>query len=263
MFDTFEMMKTIATILVYVLPCLVAILLAWTGLSYSKTARQRFRILSYPDGKKHIFLVFIIVLLLLEAACPLYLHFSPATYSARDRIIADQYFMALNVFLVKFRMNLHCLPLSDPIEPEIEEAFHPGVDLLKTGVDLGKIDAELIKRIFTTYDFSKPMVNYKPAAGGHNPTNAEFLTGELLTLNERCVEILAKYTGTGNPSLIQQIELMKNRTDSLLGPFGPGDYSQLSKDNLYSLGEVFELLTTSFDLIDKIRKQSNAQDTSK
>ena len=172
--------------------------------------------------------------------------------AARNRIIAEEYRMAVNVFLIKFRMILHCLPLHDPIEPRIEEAFHPGVDLLKTGVELELVDADLIEQIFTTYDFSEPMVNYEPSDGGRQLTNAEWLHTEFRALNQKCRETLNKYASTGDPRLIERIEIMHNRTENLLNPIGSRDYSRLSDDDLHWLGDLFIQIKLSWDVIDEI-----------
>ena len=245
-------MRFTAQILVYVLPVLAGIVLAWAGLSYSQTARTRFQVLRYPDGRKHILLIVIVVLLVLEGACAVYLNILKPKYTSRDCIIAKEYRMTLNVFLVKFRLILFCLPLHDPIEPRIEEAFHLGGDFLKTGVDLVQVDSDLIKQIFRTYDFSQPMVNYEPSDGGRQPTNAEWLHTELRTLNQKCREILTKYASAGDPGLIERVEMMRNRTDNLLNPIRPRDYSHPSDDLLHWLGDLFIQIKLSWDVIDEI-----------
>lgn len=177
----------------------------------------------------------------------------PASNPERDKIIADQYFFALSEFLVKFRINLHCLPLSNPIEPSIEDAFHPGHNMLQTAPDLQKINADLIEFIFTRYDFTQPLTNFTPEKGSVSPTNLSFLLGELRSLNKKCVDILNKYAGTGSPRLVLKIEVIKNRIDNLIGPFGLARMPIRSKSNLDALGEFFELLKDSFETLQEYR----------
>ncbi len=178
----------------------------------------------------------------------------------RDLIICDHYSLALSLFLARFRFNLYMLPLSDPIETTILEAFQPGKDLLHTKPDLDKITPDVIKIIFTTYDFSTTLYNYEPIQGGRLPTNVEMLKGDIKTLNDNCIDILSKYASSGDPKLIQSIEVMRNRTDNLLGPFGISNLSKPNKHEIADLIELFELLLSSYKTIDEIKSRTENTD---
>lgn len=171
----------------------------------------------------------------------------------RDKIIAQQYFYALSEFLVKFRFNLHCLIPSNVKEPEIEEAFHYGADMLKTAPNLDKITENVIKDIFTKYDFRKPAINFTPHPGQRMPTNTDLLIGELAVLNKKCNDILTKYASSGNPALIQDIEIIKNRTDNLIGPFGLHNNSVTPKNSLNNMTEFFDLFKKSIKLSTELK----------
>lgn len=175
------------------------------------------------------------------------------SYSEKDKIIANKYFYALSEFLVKFRLNLHMLISPIDIDPKIEQALHPGSDLFQKAPDLDKVDDNLILAIFTKYDFTKPAINFTPSPGQTHPTNIDMLIGELSSLNKKCDDILIKYASNGDPKLIQDIEIMKNRTDNLIGSFGLKYGSLNDKNNLDSLVEFFSLFRKSLKLSTEIK----------
>jgi len=58
-------MISILKFMIYLFSILAAILTAFTSMSYSKIAREKFKILKVSDGKKHIFLIVIIIFICL------------------------------------------------------------------------------------------------------------------------------------------------------------------------------------------------------
>ncbi len=170
----------------------------------------------------------------------------------RDGIIAEAYFPALSHFLVKFRINLHCL-IPAPIPDDINEAFRPGSDMLTSAPDLVKITTSLIARIFNDFNFSNRMLNFSPSRGGVHMTNLEFLISELHRLKRAISGLLSKYAATGSPDLIQNMELILNRIDNLVGPFGLSSGLGISKSNIEMMESLFELMKQGFGICGKLR----------
>ncbi len=174
-------------------------------------------------------------------------------FTEKDKNISQHYFYALSEFIVKFRINLHTLIPATKNEPEIQEAFQYGTDLLKTAPNLTKVNEDLIKKIFTNFDFTKPAINFTPQAGHPHPTNMSMLIGELTVLNQKCDDILTKYASTGNYILIHDIEIIKNKTGNLIGSFGLQNKNVNYASHVNDIGKLFVHITKSFELVSDIK----------
>jgi len=169
----------------------------------------------------------------------------------RDVIIAKQYRIALNVFLAKFRIYLVCLPDYKSLDKDIIEVFDP--DHLTKAVQVSKITPELIEKLFTFHDFSKPVGDNCHFESNKQPvTTSDLFLYEIRVLNKGCSNILLKYASAGQPKLINKIEVMKNRTDNLIGPYGPKNFSQFKRDDLHWISEFFCQIKQSYEYINKI-----------
>jgi len=183
-------------------------------------------------------------------------------YTEKDQIIAERYWYSLSEFLVKFRMNLHCLIPLENTDPDIEEAFHYGKDLLTKAPDMNLINGDLIRRIFTNYNFNKPAINSTQQNGFPMPTNMDMLMGELIHLNKTCDQILNQYASSGSPDLIRRIELIKNRTDNFIGSFGLKNKSVNQTVHIDALVEFFDLLKKDLDFSREIRNENTSENKS-
>ena len=189
-------------ILLIAISSIVVILLAWTGLSYSKQARIRYPFLRYPDGKKHIFLTAIAILVLAGAGIQISTILAKSPYTNRDRIAANQlYFEGVGLFLARFRLNLTCHPAKNDIR--VNEVFH--IDKITQGVEVNKIDRKIIEYLFSNYDFDKPAINFTPAPGSKHITNKEWLISDLARLSSACDKVLLKYGSTCSPELVNRV----------------------------------------------------------
>ncbi len=237
-------------IILIIISSIVAILLAWTGLSYSKQARKRYPFLSYSDGKKHIILSIVVILVLFGASIQILTILNKSPYTDRDRIAANQlYFEGVGLFLARFRLNLTCNPAKD--DPRINEVFH--INEITKGVEVSKIDSKIIGYLFSTYDFDKPAIYHTPVSGTKHITNKEWLIIDLRILKSACDKVLLKYGSTCNPVLVNRVEMLRNRTENLIGPFGL-NYENPRKEN--GMGEIcdfFDQIRMSQNLIDKIK----------
>jgi pyrimidine deaminase RibD-like protein len=179
----------------------------------------------------------------------------PSTFTSRDRIAAEQYwFEGVSLFLFRFRLNLHCLDLGTPVDKLIQDAFHPNE--MDNAPDLNKINANLITHLFKTCDFSKPLINFTPGIGNPHITNLEFLLSDLRVLDKACDEILRKYGSSCDSELVWEIELMRNRTENLIGPFGLNLATAIEARNIDNLTAFFEQLKSSLSLIEEIRSNT-------
>lgn len=130
----------------------------------------------------------------------------------RNQIIGTHYWMSLSEFLIKFRLVIHCLDKTKPLSDDVINAFKPSDLGQSPNIDL--ITEEMVYNLVMNYDF-------------YNKSNqCDFTSSQLLydasyILNEKCKDILDKYAASGNPELIQEIELMANYTNNFIGPWGP------------------------------------------
>ena len=169
----------------------------------------------------------------------------------RNVIIGKQYRMALNMFLAKFRIYLVCLPDFKSLDKDIIEVFDP--DNPREAVKVNMITPELIEKLFSNYGFSEPVGSNCQFQASEQPVRVSNLfLYEISVLNKSCSSILLKYASAGNPELINKIEVMKNRTDNLIGPFGPKNFSKFKSGDLHWISEYFTQIKQSYEIIYKI-----------
>lgn len=227
----------------------IGVLGTWIGLSYSNKARRKYSILAIPDGRKHLFFLLITLLFVSVAGLQIFAVISKPSFSQRDCIAATQlYYDGVGIFWARFRLNL--IAHESKADPKINEVFY--INDIKRGIDVDKLDREIIEYLFTNYEFSKPAINFTPGKGSKHPTNMEWLLGDLTVLKSACEEVLLKYASSCNPELINRIELLLNRTENLLGPFGLLSPHATKEEIAHSIADFFIQLKLSQKLISKI-----------
>ncbi len=160
---------------------------------------------------------------------------------------ADEFIMDVNYFVVQFKLMLNQLdlPQDEEINHKIDEVFH--INDIQKVVDINKIDHEIVKIIFTEYDFSKPSL--MTLENGYRPSTASWFMEEIRSLRKKCDENLYRYDG--DTELIRNIKVLKDQINDVVIM-----YSMNGELNscLSSLNGFFNTLKASLNNVRKFRK---------
>lgn len=126
---------------------------------------------------------------------------------------ADEYYQDLNYFLVQFKLMLNQLdlPQGEDINPKIDKVFN--INNIHGEININKIDHEIVKIIFTEYDFSKPSL--MTLENGYRPSTGSWFIEEIRSLKKKCDKNLDRYSDSGDPKLIRNIKLMHDSIENV------------------------------------------------
>ena len=126
-----------------------------------------------------------------------------------DSQLAQLYQGELSKFFWQFRVNLNwCLPRGERMDAKIEEVFHYDTELANKPLDLGRMNRDTLQYLFTKYDFTQPMLNYKGdrVEPEVEPTGFHHFLGNLERFSHEVEIHLQKYSSTASPELCRRIE---------------------------------------------------------
>jgi hypothetical protein len=170
----------------------------------------------------------------------------------RDGQTALLYQTEISHFLQKFKTCLHwTLPSGDNTDNEIDTVFNYGINFAKA-IDLDNVSKGIVIKIFSKYDFSKPMANYYGEKNFH-PTGFNNLLGILKYLDHQLEKHLNKYGGSTSTELTSRIEYMQRMVQSTITSIclDLGSQNQVAAQSVSLIADLVFLMCEDFQLMRK------------
>jgi hypothetical protein len=169
-----------------------------------------------------------------------------------DEHIALLYQTEISHFLQKFKTCLHwTLPLGDNADNEIDAVFNYGINIAKA-VDCDKLSKDLVTKIFSKYDFAKPMANYS-GENNFRPTGFNNFIGIMKYLDLQIEKHLNKYGSSTSSELTSRIEYMQRMVQSTITSirFDLGSNNSIAEQTVSLIADLIFLMCEDFNLMKK------------
>jgi hypothetical protein len=138
-----------------------------------------------------------------------------------DAQLAQLYQTETSRFFLQFRVNLNwLLPRAEKKDTRVDNVFHYDTGLVEP-IALERLNHDVLRHIFNTYDFSKAMPNFNGdrVEPDVEPTGLNCLLGNLDRFNHQMELHLQKLSSATSPELYRRVEharaMAKAQADSI------------------------------------------------
>jgi hypothetical protein len=173
--------------------------------------------------------------------------------SKRDIQTALTYQTEIHHFYCKFKTCLNwTLPTGNNVDNEVDKIFNYGQNYAQA-INLNKITKEIIVKIFTKYDFAKPMQNFYNEKNNFKPTGFNNILGILKYFNSQLEKYMNKYGSSTSSDLTLKIEYMQRMVDSIISSIrlDLNSSRKINSSTIKSIAELFYLMREDFFIMKK------------